>query len=70
MIELLYSSLENSVYFITGFFGISSNKSGLIWWFCAELNDEWRACQRSSSSRQGWLLYWIALIAGSLCFLI
>jgi len=30
MIELLYSSLENSIHFITGFFEISSKKSGLI----------------------------------------
>ena len=33
------------------------------------LNDLWRACQRSLILRQGRLLYLIASIAGSLCFL-
>jgi len=69
MIELLNSSLENGIYFVTDLFGISSNKSKLIWQFCTKLNNKWRACWRSSSSRQGQPLYWIALIAGGLCFL-
>jgi len=69
MIELLNSSSENGIYFVTNLFGISSNKYGLIWQFCTKLNNEWKACWRSSSSRQGQPLYWIALIAGSLCFL-
>jgi len=40
MIELLNSSLENGVHFVTDLFGIFSNKSRLIGQFCAELNDE------------------------------
>ena len=68
MIELLNSSLENGVHFVTDLFGIFSNKSRLIGQFCAELNNEWRACQRLSSFRQGQLLYWIALMARSLFF--
>ena len=40
-----------------------------IWWFYAKLNDKWRACQRLPSSRQGWLLYWVASMAGSWHFL-
>ena len=52
-IELLNSSSKKDVYFVIGLFGISSNESRLIWQFCTELKDEWKACHRSSSSRQG-----------------
>ena len=31
VIELLNSSSKNSIHFVTGLFGISSNKSRLIW---------------------------------------
>ena len=52
-IELLNSSSKRDVYFVIGLFGISSNESRLIWQFCTELKDEWKAYHRSSSSRQG-----------------
>ena len=70
LMELLNSSSENRVHWVTGLFGISSNKSILTWWFCTELNNMWRACHRLSSSKQGCLLYLIVSIAGSLHFLI
>ena len=70
MIKLLNSFSENGIYFITGLFRISSNKSRLIWWFCAKLNNECKACYKSLSSRYGWPLHWIALIAESLYILI
>jgi len=52
-IELLNSSSKKDVYFVIGLFGISSNEFRLIWQFCTELKDEWKACHISSSSRQG-----------------
>jgi len=54
---------------VTILFGTFSNKFVLTCQYCAELNDSWRACQRLSSSKQGCLLYLIALIAGSFLFL-
>ena len=69
IIELLNSSSENSINFVIGLFGISSNKSRLIWQFCTKLNNECKACHRSSSFRHSWPLYWIASIVRSLHFL-
>ena len=70
VIDILNSSLKKGIQWVTILFGTSSNKSVLTYQYCAELNDLWRACQRSSSSKQGHLLYLIALIAGIFLFLI
>ena len=35
-------------------------------WNWAVLNEEWRACHKSPNSKQGWLLYLIASMAGRL----
>ena len=69
VIGLLNSSLEKEVHFVIGLFGISPNKSRLIWQFCSKLNNECRACHRSLSSRHGQPLYWIVSMAGILYFL-
>ena len=64
--ELINSSSENSTQ-IEGFLlGILSSISISIWWFWAILNNKWRACQRSSILRQGWLLCLTILTAGRL----
>ena len=69
LMKLLNSSLENGFQWVTDLFGISSKIFVLTWQFCAKLNDVWRACYRLFSSKQSCLLYLIALMAGSLCFL-
>ena len=64
------SCLENKFQSFIGLLGISSSvriSTSLNW---AELKELWRAYQRSSSSIHGCPLYWIALIARSLYFLI
>ena len=68
-IKLLSSSFKKGIHFMIGLFGNSSNKPRLIQQFCTELKDKWRTCHRSSSSRQGQPLCWIASMAGSLHFL-
>ena len=69
VIALINSSSENKLYFVTFLLGISSSKSESIWWFCTILKDRWRACHKLLSSIYSQPLYWIASIAGSLCFL-
>ena len=65
-ITLVNSSSENGFHCVIGLLGISSSNSVLIWWFCAELNDKWRACHRSSNLRHSQPLYWMASMARSL----
>ena len=63
------SCLENKFHSFADFLEISSRiwiSTSHIW---AELKELYRAFQRSSSSIHGHSSYWIALIAGSLCFL-
>jgi len=69
VIELFNSSSENGIYFVTGLFGISSNKFRWIWQLYTKLNNKYRAYHRFLSSRYSQPLYWIALMAGSLYFL-
>ena len=69
LMVFLNSFLEKSSYSIVGFDGISSNRLGLIWQFCAKLNVWCNAYHRSLISIQSWLLYCSAFIAGNLCFL-
>ena len=68
-IVLLNSLVEKKAYTITSLDRISFSILGLTYQFCAELNDWWSACYRSSSSKHGCLLYHKASIAGSFCFL-
>ena len=70
LIASISSILENKFYSVVGLSGILSRKwvfTSLSW---AELNDLWRAFQRSLSSIHGHPSYWMTSIAGSLCFLI
>jgi len=69
LIADLNSSLEKGGYVMIGFDGSLSKKSRLICQFCFELYIWCNACQRSLISMHGYLLKWIASIAGSLCFL-
>ena len=69
VIEILNSSSENGIYFVTGLFGISSDNFRWIWQFYTELNNKCRAYHRSLSSKYSQPLYWIASLAGSLYFL-
>ena len=68
-IALVNSSLENDIHggeeYESNLFSMLSS----IWWNWAVLNEEWRACHRSSKSKQGWPLYLIISMAGSLCLL-
>ena len=68
-IKLLNSSSENAIHIITDLLRLSSNKSRLIWWLWAELNNECRDFQRLSSSRHSQPMYWIASMSSNLCFL-
>ena len=69
-IVLINSCLEKGFQLLIGLLGISFKTWILISLIWAELKKLCRAIQRSSSSIYGCPLYWIALIAGSLCFLI
>jgi len=66
LIDVKNSSLEKGNYEIIVLFGVSSDKAVLTCWCWAKLKDSWRACHKSSSSRQGYLLY---LMVGSFLFL-
>ena len=68
-IELINSSSKKETYIVEHSFGISFNAQMSICWPWAVLNNEWRACQRSSISKQDWPLYLIASTAESLCLL-
>ena len=68
-IELINSSSEKETYFKGHLFEILFNTPMLICWSWAVLNNKWRAIQRSLISRQGQLLYLMALTARSLCLL-
>ena len=61
--------LENDFHSIVGLSGISSRKWVLTSLSWAELKDLWRVFHRSSNSMHSHPLYWIASIAGILCFL-
>jgi len=69
LIAHLNSSLENSAQKDGDLLLILSRTSMLICQWRAVLNVEWRAFQRLSRVRHGWLLYLIALIVDSLCLL-
>jgi len=69
LIVFLNSFLEKSSYSIVDFDGISSNRLGFIWQFCAKLNVWCNVCHRLLISIQSWLLYCSAFIAGNLHFL-
>ena len=56
VIELLNSSTKKDVQIVVVLDWILSNMLWLIWQFCAELNDKWRAFHKSSNSIHGWLL--------------
>ena len=64
------SSLANDVHNDEAYDSNSFSMLSSIWWNWAVLNEKWRACQKSSKSKQGWLLYLIVSMAGSLCLLI
>ena len=70
VIELMNSSFKKGAQFDKYLLRISSNMSTLIYQFWAVLNNEWRASHRSLISKQGWLLYLIALTTSSLYLLI
>ena len=69
LIEFLNSLFKKFSYSDKNFKGISSNGHIFTWQFCAKLNVWWSACYKSSSLVEGYLLYWRALVAGSLYFL-
>ena len=69
-ITLVNSFSENSFHLVISLLGISSSNFMLIWQFCAELNNKWKACHRLFNSRHSWPSYWIALMARSLYFFI
>ena len=69
IMELVNSSSENGLYFITCLLGISFSKSKSIWWFWAVLSNICRACHKSLSLMHEWPLCWIASMAGSFHFL-
>ena len=62
-------SLKKGGYLNWGLLGISLESELLICQCCAELNNSWRACQRSLISMYSLPLYLIASIAGSFLFL-
>jgi len=66
---LISFSFEKGAHVLTFLPGISLSRSKSTWQFCVELKELWRASYKLSNSMQGWLLYWIALVAGSFCFL-
>lgn len=70
LITSLNSTLENGDHSEQGLAGTLLSNCELIWWFWAELNILWSACQRSSSLIYSCLLYWRTLIANKLYFLI
>ena len=61
--ELLNSLTEKGIQIVIFLVRISFMMSELISWFYAELNICCKTCQRSLSSIQDCLLYWIALLA-------
>jgi len=69
LIALISSSFKKRTHFIISLPGISSSNYRSTRWSWAELKDRWSARYRSLSSIHGWLLCWIASIAGSLHFL-
>jgi len=69
LIALISSSLENGVHSVVTLSEISSRKWMSTSWDWAELKELWRTFHRSSSLIYGHPLYWMASIAGSLCFL-
>ena len=69
-IALMSSCLENKFQSFIGLLRILSSARISTFLNWAELKELWRACQKSSSSIHGYPLYWIALIARSLHFLI
>ena len=69
-IALLNSSSENNVHSGEEYESNSFSTLSSIWQNWAMLNEEWRACYRSSKSKQGWPLYLIVSMVGSLHLLI
>lgn len=69
LIAVRNSSSENDGHEVDVLFRIFSSTSILICWCWAELKNLWRACHKSLSSRQGHLLYLIALMTESFLFL-
>ena len=65
-IALVNSSSENDVHSGEEYKSNSFSTLSSIWWNWAMLNEEWRACHRSSKFKQDWLLYLIISMAGSL----
>ena len=63
------SSSKKSGQVNKGNVSISFSTNSSISWNWAELKEEWRACQRLANSKQGFPLYLIVSIAGSLCLL-
>ena len=66
IIMLVKSTSENDAHNDKEYKSNSFSTFSSIWWNWAVLKEEWRACQRSSNSKQGWPLYLIISIAGSL----
>jgi len=68
-IALVNSSSENNVHSSEEYKYNSFSMLSSIWQNWVVLNEEWRAYYRSSESKQGWPLYLIVSMAGSLCLL-
>ena len=70
LITCLNSSLEKEYYCKVGLQSISLSMFRSTYWLRVVLNVLWRVSQRLSGDRHGWLLYLMALMAGSLHLLI
>ena len=66
----LSSSCDKGGHSIAGEVGISLRILGVTWRLVVELYVWWRACHRSSRLVHGWLLCFIALVAGRALHLI
>ena len=68
-IILKSSFFEKGAHVIISLLEISSNRQILTWWSWVELNNLWRASYKLFSSKHGWLLKCIALVARRFLFL-